>query len=957
MLTFHRNIFAYTLRHPILLALCGILLASCSDTKNDEAANSHTASPSVSLFDNDMDGIIDAGDACLGSALGQTVDINGCSSYQRGKRQYNTQLCSSCHGERGQGAGSFPAINNHACTTAVPGACGNEAQLASYIAANMPQPGGLCTNTYGATCASDVANYIVIAFAPRAIIGDSDGDSVPDGQDQCPNTQAKDFASINGAGCKHVVKVTQHAFALNAGGAQYTAQDGTTYQADDAQYYAGTESSIGGDLSHTVAVANTQDDTLYRTERWGKSLEYKTPLPNGNYDVTLHLAEVYFEEAGKRIMDVSLEDQKVLTNFDIFADAGGKNIAITKTFTQVNVSDGELNILLQGKTDNGSITAFKVVSIEPNDADGDGLADQYDNCPGTLNNATVNALGCSVAQRDRDNDGILIPDDKCQSTPANQITTVDASGVTAGCSAQERQPDSDSDGAPDAIDKCITPAGEKVGISGCGGSMPLLGGDITSPQMRLTAIEYFNTIKAAFAVNSLPDVSVQSDEKGPFKLFTNNAAETNSRFDTLVSSAQAIANALATDLANRCDWRNSAQQCVNRHLKKPMHILYRSSAISHAQRQGIADIVSNAIAAKATPEQAVAAAIARILVDLRFVFQLEIGQPNISGTQINLTHQELANRLAYWLSESAPDADLVSDINNLSNSAVYEQHVDRLIRSNGFKPVARAFIFEWLGMSTTPKNTDLNTALGAAYQETRLFVDYIIDNELPLSTLFSANYSFINNTLAAHYGIAEPAREWAMNTLPNNSRRQGILTHAYFLAAHSGHGRDKNTIFRGKAIFERIFCQSMPPAPDGAIAASELIADRSVAKACAGCHAVVDPIGRIFDIYDDTGKTYAQSDLEGFFGLDIDIYGPYDDATSLSSAISTSQAATQCFSRQLYRAALGREPKAIEQTSFDAVFATVNAGSSIHEAVKTFVMSQSFQLLHAKNNTMSCQGN
>lgn len=900
MLTFHRNIFAYTLRSPILLALCGILLASCSDTKDDELANPPTTSSSVPLSDKDMDGIIDAGDACLGSALGQTVDTNGCSSYQRGKQQYTAQLCSACHGAQGQGAGSFPAINNHACTAAVPGACGNEAQLARYIAAHMPQPGGLCIDTYSTTCASDVANYMVVEFAPKAIVGDSDsdGDTVPDSQDQCPNTQAKDFASINGAGCKHVVKVTQHAFALNAGGAQYTAQDGTTYQADDAQYYIGTEGSTNGNPSH--AVANTQDDTLYRTERWGKSLEYKTPLPNGNYDVTLHLAEVYFEEAGKRIMNVRLEGQKVLTNFDIFADSGGKNIAITKTFTQVNVSDGELNILLQGKTNNGSITAFKVVSIEPNDADGDGLADQYDNCPGTLNNATVNTLGCSMAQRDRDNDGILIPDDKCQSTPANQITTVDTSGVTAGCSAQERQPDSDNDGVPDVIDKCITPAGEKVGISGCSGSVPIPGGDITSRQMHLTAIEDFNTIRAAFAVNSLPDVSVQSDEKEPFKLFINNAAETNSSFDTLVSSAQAIANALATDFANRCDWHNSAQQCVNQHLTKPMHTLDRSSAISH---------------------------------------------------------QELANRLAYWLSESAPDADLVSDINNLSNSAVYEQYVDRLIQSNSFKPVARAFIFEWLGMSTTPKSTDLNTALGAAYQETRLFVDYIIDNELPLSTLFSANYSFINNTLANHYGIAEPAREWAMNTLPNNSRRQGILTHAYFLATHGGHGRDNNTIFRGKAIFERIFCQSMPPAHDGTIAASGLIADRSVAKACAGCHAVVDPIGRIFDIYDDTGKTYAQSNFEGFLGLDIDIYGSYDDATSLSSAISTSQAAIQCFSRQLYRAALGREPKAIEQTSFAAVFATVNAGSSIHEAVKTFMMSQSLQLLHAKNNTMSSQGN
>src|SRR5215211_495223 len=85
------------------------------------------------------------------------------------------------------------------------------------------------------------------------------------------------------------------------GGPSYTATDGP-YTAD--QYFSG-----GSSFSTTNPIANTADDTLYQTERWGSgsSLSYNIPLTNGTYDLTLKFAEIYFTSAVRRVFDVLVE--------------------------------------------------------------------------------------------------------------------------------------------------------------------------------------------------------------------------------------------------------------------------------------------------------------------------------------------------------------------------------------------------------------------------------------------------------------------------------------------------------------------------------------------------------------------------------------------------------------------------------------------------------------------------
>src|SRR5882724_4265196 len=142
----------------------------------------------------------------------------------------------------------------------------------------------------------------------------------------------------------------QTSAAINVGGSQYTATDGT--------YLADTYASGGTAYQNGNAIANSTDDPLYQSQRYGP-LSYNIPIVNGTYNVTLKFAEIYYTTANMRIFNVSIEGTQVLSNFDIVA-SGGANTAVDRTFT-TTVSDGSLTITLTAVQDNPVINAIKAV--------------------------------------------------------------------------------------------------------------------------------------------------------------------------------------------------------------------------------------------------------------------------------------------------------------------------------------------------------------------------------------------------------------------------------------------------------------------------------------------------------------------------------------------------------------------------------------------------------------------
>jgi hypothetical protein len=141
---------------------------------------------------------------------------------------------------------------------------------------------------------------------------------------------------------------------VRSGGGQYVDSQGVVWAADYG--YSGTSSTY----STSNPISGTTSPALYQDERWGQNFQYNFPVPNGNYTVTLKFSENFFSNAGARIFNVVINNQPVLTNFDIFAQAGGAYQALDESFS-VPVSNGLITIQFSGVLQNGKIDAIKIL--------------------------------------------------------------------------------------------------------------------------------------------------------------------------------------------------------------------------------------------------------------------------------------------------------------------------------------------------------------------------------------------------------------------------------------------------------------------------------------------------------------------------------------------------------------------------------------------------------------------
>jgi hypothetical protein len=139
-------------------------------------------------------------------------------------------------------------------------------------------------------------------------------------------------------------------FAVNAGGGQYTDTSGNLYQAD--KDYSG-----GATYSTMSSIAGTSDPILYQSQRYG-NFSYNIPLANGNYNVTLKFAELYWNSSGQRVFDVSMQGTQVISNLDVYALVG-KDAAHDVT-TAVSVTNGMMTINFNSVADYAIVNAIEI---------------------------------------------------------------------------------------------------------------------------------------------------------------------------------------------------------------------------------------------------------------------------------------------------------------------------------------------------------------------------------------------------------------------------------------------------------------------------------------------------------------------------------------------------------------------------------------------------------------------
>jgi hypothetical protein len=234
----------------------------------------------------------------------------------------------------------------------------------------------------------------------------------------------------------------------------------------------------------------------------------------------------------------------------------------------------------------------------------------------------------------------------------------------------------------------------------------------------------------------------------------------------------------------------------------------------------------------------------------------------------------LATRLALFLWNSAPDAELraLAASGRLQNPQILKAQTERLLNHPNARRFVEAFTDYWLDLrkidDTSPSTTlyndyELDDPLKlAAVEETRLFVEALVKQNLPARNLIDSNFTFLNERLATHYGIANvKGAVMRKVALPRESVRGGLLTQASVLKV-TANGTTTSPVLRGVWIMERILgYQATPPPPvpavepdiRGAVTIRQQLDRHRADASCASCHRTIDPPGFALESFDIMG--------------------------------------------------------------------------------------------------------
>jgi hypothetical protein len=342
-------------------------------------------------------------------------------------------------------------------------------------------------------------------------------------------------------------------------------------------------------------------------------------------------------------------------------------------------------------------------------------------------------------------------------------------------------------------------------------------------------------------------------------------------------------------------------------------------------------------------EAGIGAALEAILVSPQFLFRLEPARAAASAKSYRIGDRELASRLSFYLWGSAPDAELLAAATSgrLSAPAELEKQVRRMLADPKSEALATRFATQWLRLNDVDEMLPdallypyFDHSLGQAFKrETQLFFDSIVREDRSVLDLLTADYSYVNERVARHYGIANVTGP-AFRRVALPEYRRGIFGHGSILMLTSVADRT-SPVMRGKWVMEVLLGSPPPPPPDDvppfdatkAAAGGKLLSVRERMEehrrnpACTSCHRVIDPLGLALDNFDVTGK-WRIKDNE----VAIDSTGELYDGTKMSgptglrdALLKHQDAVLLSFTERMFTYALGRRLSAADMPAVRSI--------------------------------------
>ncbi len=363
-------------------------------------------------------------------------------------------------------------------------------------------------------------------------------------------------------------------------------------------------------------------------------------------------------------------------------------------------------------------------------------------------------------------------------------------------------------------------------------------------------------------------------------------------------------------------------------------------------------------------------ALRRVLASPKFLMRVEPDPAGVApGTAYQIPDLALASRLSFFLWSSIPDDELlaVAAKGELKKPAVLDRQVRRMLAD----PKAEALISNFAGQYLYLRNLrnkvpnsfqfpDFDDDLRRAMvREVELFFRSVMDEDRNVLDLMTADYTFVNERLAKHYGMPDIYGSQFRRVTVSDARR-GLLGKGAILMATS-HAHRTSPVLRGKWVLENIIGVSPAPPPDVVPALDEVERPdkpRSVRESleqhranpsCASCHRVLDPIGFALENFDAVGAWRTRDG--GTLGDAVDASGQLIDGTKVDGVVALRQALVRepetfvrTFTEKLLTYAVGRGPIAADPPVVRSVVRSARGDYRFSSLVLGIVHSAPFQM-------------
>lgn len=502
---------------------------------------------------------------------------------------------------------------------------------------------------------------------------------------------------------------------------------------------------------------------------------------------------------------------------------------------------------------------------------------------------------------------------------------VATAGTPSGGGTAVTSPTTGATGGP-SPDPGVTPAADACAS---GPTAP------RAPLRRLTRYEYNNTVRDLLGVMSRPADALPGEEAGSG---FGNDADALGVSRVLIDGYRIVAQQVALEVTaepaavqalTNCDPATADAACQDAFLTRYLTDAFRRppAAEELAAYQAAFDAGVTLGGDFASGTRAV---IERSLQSPQFLYRAEVGQAvDDSPGLARPTGYEMATRLSYLIWSSAPDRALLDAAarGDLDSDEGVLAEASRLLEDERAKDSLRYFhgqLFGIAGLDYIERDAEYYPTfvpgMGALFrQETEHFLDHVLwHGEGDLRTVFTAPYTFVNESLATFYGIAGVTGAEFREVALDPTRRGGLLTQASILTTTTP-GSRTDPVVRGKWFYTKLLCGTVPdpppdvpllPEPTPGQSTRDRLAQHRADPACGTCHALMDPIGLAFEHYDGVGLW---RDTDNGLAIDDsgevpigDVAGPFQGAMEFAQKMAESADVRACYVGRYLTYAYGR---------------------------------------------------